>query len=244
MKKVLYLLLVLSMAVFLSACDTGEVDAGDVVPFEPQQEVGDDDVDDLDDIEDDVDDVGAGEAYHDFQNQLQDVPEYIAEYEIVRGSDDIDAVTIYTKGGNSRMDFKYDDVIAWLNDETIVKYEEQCLDFSAASGLGFNPEALYEVASIEGTFISEDEYVSAEYVGTMAMIGRTVDCYEFIYDSSIYNRMTTYCLSEEGAPVLIETVERGTGELISRAKASSLETTVSDDILEPCDVDLDISGMI
>ncbi|MGM5488948.1 MAG: hypothetical protein ACQESG_08465 [Nanobdellota archaeon] len=181
--------------------------------------------------------------YDEFVNTLQDNPEYEVKYELTYSSGKEQTVVIYTKDGNTRMDLPGEDVTAWMNGKSIVDYQGQCLDLSAIGGRGFDPESIYQMTTVkEGTINTEEEYLDISEAGTKSIAGKTTTCYEFLYETDAYNQLTTYCLTEEGIPALVRTVNKDTDELQSETKATRLKNSVSDDVLEPCEPTGGIEG--
>ncbi len=196
----------------------------------------------------DAEEVGEVEGeveatYQKFKESLEDDSEYEVEYEYSSGGIESNVV-IYSKGENVRIEDIDNDFTAWVNGETIIEAEGQCFDLDMASQFGLDPESIYETATVEGSIETEDEYASVSSIGTKTIAGQTTECYEFTYRSDIKNQKTTYCLSEREIPALIETEDATSGEILSRVEAKTLEDSVSDEVMKPCEPDMDISGLI
>ena len=130
----------------------------------------------------------------------------------------------------------------WTNGNNVVEYEGQCFNLDSASNMGFNPESIYQMTTVEGTMKSDEKYISIDSIGTKNIAGKTTDCYEIVYKTSQYNQLTTYCLSPEGIPALIEAENKDTGELISKVEAKTLEDSIDESVLEPCEPNVDLSS--
>ncbi len=233
MRKIILGLLLIILAVAITACQSNNDTTNNYTP--PNTTDNETDNDEPARVED---------TYDEFKDLLQENPEYQVEYELTYSDGDQENMIIYTKNNVTRIDFKNEDTTVWMNDKQVVEYEGECIDLSMTSNLGFNPESIYQSSTVEGSIKTEDEYVSSEYIGTRSIASKTVDCYEFIYETDTINQVTTYCLTNKGIPALIETKDRDTDNLISRSEALTIDDSVSDDVLEPCDVTVDISDMI
>lgn len=117
------------------------------------------------------------ENYEEFQRTLQDTPEYHVEYELSQINEEV--VGIYTKDENTRLDIETngDTATAWMNGESVVEYEGQCVDLGTASQFGYDPESIYEKTTVEGTLRSEDVYLDVSSIGTESIAGKTTECF-------------------------------------------------------------------
>ncbi|MFP4656792.1 MAG: hypothetical protein ACLFNK_04410 [Candidatus Woesearchaeota archaeon] len=240
MEKIIYVLGMFVLAVSLSAC--GSVDA-------PEQDTQPDASDDLEDTESteepEESEIDDG-AYDEFQDKLQDNPEYMVDYDLTRASGQAENIVIYTSEDKIRMDVNSgnDEFILWEADSDVLEYEGQCLDLGAAKNLGFDPEDLLNITTVEGTIEAEDKYLDVSPAGTQEIAGRTTECFEFVYETETYSELTTVCLTDKGLPALIEVVDTEADELISEVRANEFDDSVSDDVLEPCEPDMDVSGLM
>ena len=164
-----------------------------------------------------------------FQDKLEKDPEYMVEYEITHSDESKQVVKIYTKDKKSRVEM--DQYTAWIVDnKSFVEVEGMCIE---AGESGFNPESIYETTTIEeGSLRSADEYAEVSAIGTRRIAGETTECYEFLHETDV-SQLTTYCLTSEGIPALIRTVEDG--DLVTETRALSLSSDVDDSDLEPCE---------
>ncbi|MGM5482663.1 MAG: hypothetical protein ACQESF_04335 [Nanobdellota archaeon] len=185
-------------------------------------------------------------TYEDFKSGLQDNPEYHVEYELTHTNGQKENVVIYTKDDKTRMEIENNEetVTAWMNGKSVVEYKGQCVDLGAASQLGFNPETIYDMTTVRGSIKTDEKYIDVSSAGTKKIAGKTTTCYEITYKTDSVNELTTYCLTDEGIPALLENIDKDTGELNSEARAKTLEDSVSDDMLKPCEPDMDVSDFI
>ena len=192
-------------------------------------------------------DEGTGDARDNLKSSLEDNPEYKVEYDMIYASDREENVVINTKDGQTRVDVLSDneEYTFWMNGESVLKYEGQCVDFGMAENFGFDPESIYDMTTIdEGSIRSDDEYLDVSSIGTKTIAGRTTDCYEVVYDSEATSRLSTYCLSDQGIPVLLRIEDGDTGEVMRELRAERLEDSVNEDVFEPCEPEMDVSGFM
>ncbi|MFW6014755.1 MAG: hypothetical protein ACOCQG_06260 [Candidatus Nanoarchaeia archaeon] len=187
-----------------------------------------------------------GVTYEEFKSALQDNPEYHVEYGLTLTNDQKKNVVIYTKDNKTRMEIEHDEeaVTAWMNGESVVEYEGQCVDIDTASQFGFDPESIYDMTTVEGSIKTDEKNIDVSSAGTKNIADKTTNCYEIAYETDSVNELTTYCLTDKGIPALLKTVSKDTGELKGEARAKTLDDSVSDSVLEPCEPDMDVSGMI
>ncbi|MFP4423963.1 MAG: hypothetical protein ACLFP2_01900 [Candidatus Woesearchaeota archaeon] len=234
-EKKIFLLLIVLMLSFLVACDNV-----DTTQQEEQQAPAENQQGEM------PSENHSTSKYEEFQRTLQDNPEYHVEYELTHSNGNKENVVIYTKDENTRMEIESDDkmVTVWMNGKNVLDYKGQCIDLDSASQFGFDPKKLYKKTTVEGTFKSEDKYLDVSSAGTKSIAGQSTNCFEFVYETSEFNQLTTYCLTDDGIPALLETVNRDTGESLSKAEATTLEDSVSDDVLEPCEPNVDVTDFI
>ena len=183
----------------------------------------------------------SGEAYETFKSYLEENPEYNVKYEITHSDGSTEIVEIYTKNGETRIEGEDEEYILWVNGKSIVDYQGQCINLDDAQNYGIDPKSLYQQSPVKkGSIKSEDKYLEVSSAGTKNIAGKTTECFEFVYETEQYNQLTTYCVTDKGIPALVKTVNRDSGELQSESRATKLEDSVSDSVLEACEPDTEI----
>ncbi|MGM5481704.1 MAG: hypothetical protein ACQESE_04830 [Nanobdellota archaeon] len=239
---------VLVLAISIVACD-GNVKQQPVQDTSPTGDTSDGQVNveetqEIVDAQQEQDD--STEAYTAFKEELQDNPEYEIEYKLIHSNGNEEVVNIYTKEDKTRMDITSsgEEISVWMNGVSVLESQGQCLDLDSAGNFGFDPESIFQKVTVEGSVKTEDKYQEVSKAGTKTIAGKTTQCYELIYKTSQYNQLTTFCLTDKGIPALMKTVDQDSGDLVSEARAQSISDSVSDDVLEPCEPNMDISGLI
>lgn len=250
MRKMLCFALLLCMALPLMACEsqtptTQTPQQEDTTDTEEQETTGEDTSDSTSDEEESTGDSQEGNAaYDEFKSTLQSDPTYHVRYEITRGEGDNENVTINTKDGQTHLKIKADEELTvWLNGESYAQYQGNCVELSVVKSAGYDPESIYKDTSVtEGSIKTEDAYKEISSAGTKTVAGKTTDCYELIYEKDDYSQKTTYCMTEDGIPAYIKTMDQDAGELVTEAVATDIATSVDEGILEPCEPNVDLSG--
>ncbi|HKL23854.1 MAG TPA: hypothetical protein VJ912_00805 [Candidatus Nanoarchaeia archaeon] len=182
-----------------------------------------------------------GEAYETFKSYLEENPEYNVKYEITHSDGSTETVEIYTKNGETRIEGEDEEYILWVNGKSIVDYQGQCINLDSAKSYGIDPKSLYQQSPVKkGSIKSEDEYIDVSSIGTKNIAGKTTECFEFVYETEQYNQLTTYCVTDKGIPALVKTIDRDTEELQSESRATKLEDSVSDSVLEACEPNMEM----
>ncbi len=249
MKKILFLVGVFLVAFLLVGCkgsvedSKSSEDVGEKTDVAGAKEGGENaDTAETEKTDSPKESVGE-ETYEEFYSLLQKNPEYKIKYDVTSNIG-TQTVTIYIKDGNRRLDLK-DKYQAWIQGEkVIVKAEGNCIDLSQLDTAGYNPEEMFKTTSVsEEEVKSEDEYIKVSSAGTKRIAGKSADCYEFVYQEGEFNQLTTYCLTQEGLPVYTKTINRETDEVITEVEAKSVENSVSDQEVEPCEPNIDMSNI-
>ncbi|MGM5480672.1 MAG: hypothetical protein ACQESC_04405 [Nanobdellota archaeon] len=243
MKHIWLVMIVIVLAVSITACDSN-IEQNTLPVDETSDEQDDTTTQEVTNTQQTEANTTA-ETYNNFKRELDNNQEYEVEYQLTHSSGKEETVNIYAKEDKTRVDVTSGETFSlWMTDVAVIESNGQCLELDNAKNFGFDPESIYKQVTVEGSIKTEDKYQEISSTGTKTMAGKTTNCYEFIYKTSISNQKTTFCLTEKGIPALIKTIDRDTGDLISEAKAQSIGDSVNEDVLEPCEPNMDVSGLI